>query len=275
MNKNIFIASVLGLFLGMSGTAQAETLTGNVTSIDQGGKSIMLVSESDNSSDTKSYKIMWDDKLAENQRLSLTNVRVGQAMTVDADQNPITRSWKVTSVGGSMDVAEKTLLRANGMTLAGEIIEIDQAKNTLLLRSKDLDDQGEFIEHRLGWDTSNASVTRGLSEAEVGDDITLAADQNVVTRSWKITSISGPIASMLGGDARTLTGEVRKVDIDKNSIVLYTTNPSGTAGEQTIVWDNDFKQQARLEGAKVGDRLSVRADQNMITRNWKVSSLNS
>jgi ribosomal protein S17 len=271
MNKNMLVASIAALFIGLAGTVHAETLIGKVVSIDQNSNSMTLASNSDNSSGIQSYKIVWDESLAEIQQLK--NARMGQIVTVDADQNPISRSWKVTSVGGALAIAEKALLRTDGRTVSGEIIAIDRSNHTMLLRTKDMDDKGILIEQHIVWDTENQSVTDKLNKASIGDSITLTADQNVITKNWKVSSIAGPIEAMRTNDIRLLTGEVRQINSDKNFIVLYTTNMPGKATEQTIVWDNDFKQQAKLENAKIGDQLSVRADQNMITRNWKVASL--
>ncbi len=271
MIKNLVATSLTMVFLGFSGAVHAETLIGKVTSIDQKDNSITLVSESNTSSDRKESKIGWDENLVDVQRLE--DAQIGQIVTVDAEQNAITRNWKVKSVGGALAVTEKALLRTDERTISGEILEIDHAGNSLLLRSKDRDDKGQQLQQRVVWDNSNESASERLGKAKVGDNITLTADQNVITKNWKASSLAGPIGAMADGDIRTLTGEVRKVDSNKNFIVLTTTDPSGKTSEQTIVWDNDFKQQAKLENAKVGEHLSVRADQNMLTRNWRVTSL--
>ncbi len=264
-------ASMMTFFLGLAGTVHAETLIGKVNSIDQAGNSITLVSEEANSSGTKDHKLVWDENLAE--KMQLKNAQMGQIMTVDAEQNLITRTWKVNSVGGALAIAEKTLLSSDDRTISGEILEIDHAGNWLSLRSKGMDEKGQSVQNRVVWDTSNQSVSESLGKNKVGDNITLTASQNIITKNWKVSSVAGMIEAMAKGDIQTLAGEVRKVDNDKNFIVLFTTDLSGKTGEKTIVWDNDFKQQTKLENAKVGDHLSVRADQNMITRNWKVTSL--
>ena len=271
MNKNSFIVAVAAFLFGLAGTAYADTLIGKVVSIDQGGNTITLVSEADNSSDRKEYKLVWEDSLAEIQQLE--NANIGQILTVDAEQNALLRDWKVKSVRGPLAATEEALLRTDDRVINGEILEIDIAGRSLVLRSKDSNDKGQPIQHRIVWDASSENVFEKLNKAKVGDNITLTADQNVITKNWKARSIAGPIEAMVEGDVRTLTGEVRQVDRDKNFIVLSTTDPSGKAHDNKIVWDDDFKQQAKLEGAKVGDRLSVLADQNMITRNWRVTAL--
>ena len=71
--------------------------------------------------------------------------------------------------------------------------------------------------------------------------------------------------------SRTASG--MQVDAGKNFILLRITDAQGRMQERRIVWDKDFAEQARLENARIGDQLSVRADRNPITRNWKVKSL--
>ncbi|MBP9733099.1 MAG: hypothetical protein KBD07_01835 [Candidatus Omnitrophica bacterium] len=107
--------------------------------------------------------------------------------------------------------------------------------------------------------------------------MTVDAEQSPVTRNWKVMSVGGSTAAaekqMTQADGSAITGEVRQVDSEANSIVLFATGPSGQAGNMTIVWDNGLKQQMKLENAKVGDQLSILANQNMVTRNWKVVSI--
>ena len=271
MNKNLFIASVIALVFGVTGTSYADTLMGKVTSIDQEGNAITLTSESPNSTERKEHKLVWDADMAESQQLE--NARIDQILTVDAEQNAVTRNWKVRSVRGPAAAAEQALLRTDERIISGEVAEFDLAGRSLLLRSKELDNNNQPAQYRVVWDATNTNVTEKLQNAKIGDNLTLAADQNVITKNWKANSISGPIRAMAQGDVHTIAGQVKEVNRDKNFIVLNTTSPSGKADEQKIVWDDDFKQQARLENAKVGEHLSVRADQNMLTRNWKVTAI--
>ncbi len=271
MKKYMVIAAIMAFYLGLAGTVYADTITGKVVSVDQGGNTLTLVSESDNSSDRKEQKLVWDNDLADIQKLESANI--GQTLTVNAEQNVITRSWKVKSVGGQMAAVENAFLRTDDQILSGEIVEMDRAGRSLTLRSNDNDDKGQPIQHRIVWDISSDNVLDKLDNAKVGDKITLTADQNIITKNWKAKSIAGAMQAMATGDIRLITGEVREVNSDKNFIVLYTTDSTGKSGDQKIVWDDDFKQQATLENAKIGERISVHADQNMITRNWKVSAI--
>ncbi len=271
MNKRISVVAMAALFMGMSGIVHAETVMGKVVSIDQEGNSLKLVSDKEHSSGTKEYTVVWDKDLAEVQQLR--DARIGQIMTMDAEQELVSRNWKVKSVGGVLAIAEKKLLRTDSVALSGEIVEINPAEHWLMLQSKDKDDQGQPVTHRVVWSETNESAAKKLDNAKVGENITVNADQHVITKNWKVTSVAGLMETLQKSDIRTLTGEVRSVDSDKNVIVLYTKDPTGKAGEETVVWSDDFKQQAKLENAKIGDQLSVRADQNMITRHWNVTAI--
>ena len=74
--------------------------------------------------------------------------------------------------------------------------------------------------------------------------------------------------------ADVLSGQIKDIDTGGNALTL--TSPRADTGEQTeykVVWDDDLQQAIKLENAKVGERLSVHADQNMFTRNWKVKAI--
>jgi TusA-related sulfurtransferase len=271
MNRNLFIASFAALTLGLAGTGYADTLSGKVSSVDQGGNAITLSSPTNNAGENKEHKLVWDDSLAESQQLE--NAQIGQTLTVDAEQNAISRNWKVNSVRGPLSAVEKAI-STDSRTLSGEVVEFDLAGRSLLLRSKESDDKGQPMQYRVVWDATNSNVHEKLQKAKIGDNLTVTADQNMITKNWKANSITGAIAAMVQGDVHTVAGEVKQVDRDKNFIVLSTIDASsGKTAEKKITWDDDFKQQAKLENAKIGERLSVRADQNMVTRTWKVTAL--
>jgi ribosomal protein S17 len=162
-------------------------------------------------------------------------------------------------------------LSTEEQTISGEIRNIDTGGNALTLATQDA--SGQPMEYKVVWDESNADVRDALQKHKVGDNITLTAQKNVVTQNWKATALVGPIKALAEGDIQTLTGEVKSVDTEKNFIVLNTTDKDGKPVERKIVWDNDFPHQAKLENARIGEHLSVRADENILSRNWKVKAI--
>ena len=270
MKKTIFTATAV-LLLAWSGTGHADMLSGKVESIDNNGNSLTLVNESKTTSERQEYKLVWEASQAEAPALQASHV--GDFLTVTAEQNPVTRNWRVQSLGGPVASAEQKLLQTAEQTISGDIRELNIPGNSLVLVSDDKDSSGNPIEYHVVWDDSNTNVREHLEKAKIDDDLTLTADQNIVTKNWKAKSIAGPIKAMAEGDIHTLTGQVKEVDPNKNFIVLATTDDEGRAADKKIVWDNDFKQQSKLENAKIGEHLSVRADQNMVTRNWKVQAI--
>ena len=261
--------AVLGIFT-LAGTASAATLSGKVTSVDAQGNSLMLATERTASTEPAEYKLVWDDNIADGQKLE--NARVGEILTVDAEQNAVTRNWNVQRIGGALADAENAVLRTDDQIINGKIRSIDASTNAMVLVSENVGTPGE-TEFRVVWDDSDVEVRDRLEKSAVGDTITLTADQNKATRNWKAKSVAGSVKAFVEGDVQTLVGQVKAVDPERNYIVLTTTDETGKQVERKIVWDNDFKQQAKLEGARIGQRLSVRADQNMVTRNWKVKAI--
>ncbi len=261
----------LALLLACAGTGYADTLSGQVREIDTAGNSLTLVAQRADSTEPAEYKVVWDDEFAEAARLE--SARAGDTLVLNAEQNPVTRNWKAIGVGGALAAAENNLLRTEDQTISGKILNIDTAGRRLVLSSENVDAAGEPIQYAVVWDEASGDIREQLQKASVGDKLTLRADQNVVTKNWKAKSIAGPIEAMTKGGVHMLSGQVKSVDASKNFIVLNTTDASGAAVEQKLVWDEDFTQQAKLESAKVGEMLKVHADQNMITRNWKVKAI--
>lgn len=269
MKKSIFGA--LALWLAMAGTGHADTLSGKVKDIDTKGNTLTLASAPDVQGESKEYQLVWDEERMD--LLALERAAVGDFLTVDAEQNAISRNWKVNSAQGGPLAGVENAIRSDERTLRGEVRSVDPAGNVIVLASSEKDENGLLIEHRVVWDDSNENVREKLEKAEIGDDLSVTASQNPISRNWKATALPGAFAAMGQGGEQTLTGEVKSVDPEKNVIVLTTTEPSGDVEERKLVWDKDFRDQARLENAKIGERLSVRADQNFITRNWNVKSL--
>jgi hypothetical protein len=271
MKKFTFAAFTAFLVLGLAGIAHADTLSGKVTSVDTGGNSLTLASDPGPDNKAQEYKLVWDDDLAD--ITALEGASLGDTLTVNAEQNVITRNWKVTSASGGYAARASDMIQGDERMISGEIRSIDPNDNSLTLASKDLDETGQPLEYRVVWDDANANVREKIEKSEVGDNISLSATQNVISRNWKANSIAGRFEAMGEGDVRTLTGEVKRVDPEKNFLVLSTTDDSGKAVERKVVWDKDFQEQAELENAQIGEQISVRADQNFFTRNWKVQSL--
>jgi hypothetical protein len=271
MKKILIAVGVLAGCAGMAGIGHADTLTGKVVDVNAEGNAITLATEADASGKPAEYKIVWDEDRQDLQQLE--QCRIGDTLTVDADQNPVSRNYKVTAVRSPLAAIDRAL-RTGEQAIRGEVKEINTEANSMLLTSEEKDEAGQPIEYRVVWDDSNTEVRDKLEKANMGDNIAVRADQNVVSRNWKANVVLGPVEGMMAGDdAKTLSGEVRQVDPERNFIVLGTTDEQGRAVERKIVWDKDFKDQARLENARIGERLSVRADQNFISRNWKVKSI--
>jgi hypothetical protein len=270
--KKIMIMTVASFaMLAMARAGYADTLTGTVKSINPGGNAMTIVSQANQNGEATEYKLVWDKDFA--QLAPLENARIGQPITVEATQNAVTRNWKVASVGNAVETAQNALLRGREQTLNGEVTDIDTGARSLTITSKDTDENGNPMRYKVVWDSDNPNVRERLEKARVGDRLTVRAEQNVISRNWKATSIAGPIAAMGARDVKTISGEVTKVNPEKNYLVLSTTDQNGKQVERKIVWSKDFAEQAKLETARIGQHLSVQADQNMITRNWRVKSL--
>lgn len=271
MKKYAFTAAVASLLLSLSSIAHADTLTGQVQEIDTAGRSIKMVSVGGSEAQATEYKVVWDETLLDAPKLQST--RVGDALTLDATQNPITQNWKVNSVRGPLSAVDNALHPGSERMISGEITTIDLPGNSLVLISEDMDGDGKRIEYRVVWDNTNVNVRNRLEKSKIGDNISLEGDRNVVTGNWKAVSVAGPIESLAAKNDHVLVGEVKRVEPEKNFILLSTTDESGREAERKLVWDKDFAEQARLENAQIGQKLSVQADRNVLTGNWKVKAL--
>lgn len=271
MKQSKWMLLTAAFLLGTAGAAWADTISGKVTDVNVPGRSITLISEPGEAA-SASYTLVWESDFAD--AASLRRTQVGSFLSVDATQNPVTRHWRVTNVRGPMAAAED-LISSDQRVLEGKVTSIDVPAHRLTLLSMQADASGKAVEYQVVWDESNADVRNRLAKAEVGDKLALKADQNRITRNWKATSVVGPVKEMIQRDVKTITGEIKEIDPAGNYIVLLTIDSSGERVERKIVWDKDFRDQGRLESLKVGDRLSVRASQNAVTRNWKVKAIGS
>lgn len=73
--------------------------------------------------------------------------------------------------------------------------------------------------------------------------------------------------------AMQLTGRILEVNTGGNAIKLQIVNPEGKTDDVKLVWDDDLPGLQKLENAKPGDEITVEAEQNAITRNYKVTAL--
>lgn len=272
MKQSKWIVLSAAFLSGAAGIGYADTISGRVKDIDIPNRSITVIAEPSEIASSANYKLVWDADLADSARLN--RVSVGEFLSVEADQNAITRNWKVTTVRGPLATLEDAA-SSEKRVIEGKIQSIDTAARSLVLLSGERDASGNMIDYRVVWDDSNTKVDDRLVHAKVGDNLSLKADQNQITRNWKADAVVGPVKGLMTPDVKTITGEVRSVDPGKNSIVLRVTDASGKTTDKTLVWDKDFRDQAKLDSLRTGDRLTVRADQNALTRNWKVKSLNA
>ncbi len=268
MKRSLLIVLAMMFSLGAAGVSYADTLSGKIQKIDTAENEITLVSNDERGTDD--HRLVWEDSLPDSERLEKANI--GDFISVDADYKPLLLHWQVTSIRGPLAGAENAI-STNERMIEGEIRSLDIPGNSLVLVSTKADASGKMTEYKVVWDDSNTKVRDRLEKAKVGDSISLSADQNKLTRNWKANSIEGLVEDMVQRDIKTITGEVTSVDPAKNYLVLRAADPSGKMVDRKVVWDDDFKDQDRLESLRVGDRLSVRADQNMVTRNWKVKAL--
>ena len=268
-----FISSTIfvGLLFGLTSIVQADTLTGKVKSVDQEGNALTIVSEPSSDGKTVDYNLVWDTTLQDLK--SLENAKIGELVIVEAEQNPISRNWKVIAIKGPLSEAEHKFLKTAERMIKGEVREINTSGNSLMLVSEETDANGQRLEYHVVWDETNANVRDHLQKTRVGDKLSLMADQNKLTHNWEAKSIAGPIESITTGSVQTLIGEVKKVDADKNSLIMNTVDASGHTVERKIVWEKNFREQDKLENAKIGEHLTVQADQNILTRNWKVKAI--
>jgi len=270
MKRTLLTILAVTFSLAAAGVSHADTISGKVKDIDTAGNSITLVSEPGETTAAGEYGLVWEKNMPDAARLE--KAHMGEFLSVDAEQNPLTRNWKVTAVRGPLAEVENAI-SSQEREISGEIREMDLNGNSLLLVTTEADASGKMIEYHVVWDNSNANVRDRILNAKIGENISFMADQNKITRNWKANSIVGPVKDLVRGDVKTITGEIESINPAKNSLVLRTTDVSGKTIDRKIVWDEDFKEQAKLESLRVGDRLSVRADQNMLTRNWKVKAL--
>ncbi len=108
------VLTAVGVFAA-GAVAHAETLSGQVQSVDTAGNSLILQGIAGPQGKESQYKIVWDEKIQGGE--ALENAQVGEEVTVDAKQNFFTRNWKVK------EIASAAALDANA---AGEA-EADQA----------------------------------------------------------------------------------------------------------------------------------------------------
>ncbi len=271
MRRSILTVLAVMFLLGAMGVGYADTISGKVKEIDTTENSITLVSKpGETAAMPVEYKLVWDAKLPDSARLETAHV--GEFLSVDAERNPVTQNWKVTTVRGPLAAVENAVSSDERM-IEGKIRDLDTHDNSLVLVSTEADVSGKIIEYHVVWDDSNTNVRNRLAKAKIGDKLSLVADQNKITRNWKANSIVGPIRELIHVDVKTITGEVKSIEPAEHYLTLRTTDASGKTVDRKIVWDKNFADKAKLENMRVGDRLSVRANQNMLTRNWKVKAL--
>lgn len=270
MKRSILTALAVLFSWAAAGVGYADTINGKIKDIDTEGNAITLLSEPGETAAAAEYKLVWEANLPDSERLHTAHV--GEFLSVDAEKNPVTQNWKVTSVKGPLAEVVNAISSEERM-ISGQIRNLDISGNALTLTTSDADVSGKASEYRVVWDDSNTDVRKKISNAKIGDSLSLMADQNKITRNWKANSIVGPVEGLVQADVKTVTGEIKSVNFSRNSLVLRTIETSGKIVDRTIVWDKDFKESAKIEGMHIGDRLSVRADQNMLTRNWKVKAL--
>jgi hypothetical protein len=90
-------------FLAMQGVALAEMIQGSVVSVDPNGESLQ-VTRTDQSGKASEVKVSVDEDTQYNGIQSAQELKAGDTVVLDADQNFFTRAWKVKSIERSEGV---------------------------------------------------------------------------------------------------------------------------------------------------------------------------